>query len=727
MKKSIVMLFFALCFLVFSTKISAATTVTSFTPGPASIGKYQKYEATFDISRKFAVLPDFAYPDKYDQAKDAMLPYYYYDASDNHTTFPNRKSPYGADGITINAIIVSPTQKQLTLPAFYYQNYSRSGDQMSPEAEYVWKIRFTPEELGKYTYSITIQDKFGETTYSTNALTFESVSSSNNGFINVSTTDSRYFEFSNGKSFIPLSHGGQWYKNPQSSRVTGFESAFDSWKLNGINFTRLWDQNDGYSLTTEGHFDGYQDGSTENWYDNRPPPDNYNAIPSRGEKYNPDNLAKGTQINQRGAFEKDLIFDSAEKNSVYIQLCSHEDPYWIWDHDMHTDTNKLTDIEHLNYWRRNYRYRIARWGYSTSLFGWEAVNEHYISGSDPTKQDFYGFYTQWAQFVKQNDPHNHMVTTSNGSGSNYTRLWTDPAIGMDYGNSHDYALSKYGSLRNDEARYIYSQASCLVSNYDCSNWGLSEYEPWTGPRKPWVWGEFDIAHSSEALQWTQPDPKIIDGEARIRMLHNTTWAGLFSPMGVSPLDWYWDRQTQEQTELDRLSDRKATSQFFSGIDFSHANFVHLMTPNDAPSGYSGETIGSSNPQARVYGMRRADKKAAYLWIQHRDYTWSNSPAEPAAISPTITIGNLLAEAYTVEFWNTHTTTSQKYQTQTMTPVNGSLSLSVGQITTDMAVKIVSTNGSSPSVSFAQGFLNWFIGFLQNFSGVDFVTWRKNIN
>jgi hypothetical protein len=246
----------------------------------------------------------------------------------------------------------------------------------------------------------------------------------------------------------------------------------------------------------------------------------------------------------------------------------------------------------------------------------------------------------------------------------------------------------------------------------------SQNRYWNGPDKPWVWGEIDVGTAN----WNEVNPKVIDGDARIRMLHNTTWTGLFSPIGTSPLDWFWDRQTQQQTETDRLNDRKATSQFFRDIDYAGGLFTYLMTAADKPAKYTGETVSSDNPTARVYAMRRSDKKAAYLWVQNRNYTWYNSPAIATAISPAITVGNLLNETYKVEIWNTHATTNQVVSTQTQTPTGGSLTITLPAFTNDMAVKIESTNSTPTPTPTAQPAKTGDANGDNKVDGIDYVIW-----
>jgi hypothetical protein len=640
--------------------IAATATVTSFSVSSNSVGEYLKFEATFTISKTYPA--------------DSFLPYYYYDPSDTPTAYPGRNSPYGVDGITINAVFTSPSGKELTVPAFYYQDYVRSGttskETMTPTSTYDWKIRFAPQEIGTYTYYLTIQDKDGTTKYPTSGnLTLTSVGSNSKGFVRASSIDSRFLSFSNGQSFIPLASGHQWWKCC-GARSFDYETTFNAWKGSGINLTRIWDQNDGYGLTIEGHYDQYSF------------PGDYNPIDNGVDI---STLPKGTQINQRGAYEQDKIIESAEKNGVYIELCSHGDAYWIWDASVYDESwnpnpRNMYDPEHINYWERNFRYRVARWGYSTSILTWETWNEHghIVPGSDA-----YNFYQTYGEYQQTTDPYHHLRTTSQGSQAMSPAFWSSPA--MDLANYHDYMMpGRYSSaLVNDSAFFVSSFAWCLAGHVGCSSLGVGDNTSWSGNPKPWIWGEIDVGTSS----WNVEEPKVKDGDARIRLLHNSTWAGLFTPIGTSPIDWFWDQEAQSQTNTDRLADRKVTSQFFRGVDYAGGQFTFLMSAGDKPSGYNGETIGVDQSQARVYGMRRADQKAAYLWVQNKGYTWYNSPSIPSAISPNVTIGGLLNKSYVVEIWNTHPAPNQILSIQTLTPTNGILTINVSNLTSDVAIQI----------------------------------------
>lgn len=672
MYRNLVRIFFFVlllfCFYTFLTKgiaQAAAPTITSFTPSATQVGQYQKLEVTFSISQSYPA--------------GSMLPYYYYDASDTSTADPGRNSPYGVDGISIDAHFTSPSGKQSAVPAFYYQDYARSGDLTSGETmtatnNYSWKVRFAPEEQGTYKYYISIVNKGGSSVYpSSGTLSFNSIASSSKGFLRTSSIDPRFLAFENGSSFVPIASGHQWWKCC-GARSWDYENAFNNFGANGINLVRIWDQNDGYGLTVEGHFDAYSYPG-----DYTPSSDSVAAA-----------LPKGTQMNQRGNYEEDKIIEAAQRNGVYVELSSHGDPYWIWDASVYkegwnSNPTTFSDWRHINYWKRNFRYRVARWGYSTSILSWENWNE---TGNILPGTDIYNFYQTYGAYMKQTDPYSHLRTTSMGSQVYSPAFWS--SAGMDMANYHDYMMSsRYpASLTNDEANFVARFSWCLGTDgkYCGTDLGLGDGTSWTGVAKPWIWGEIDVG----TTVWNQVNPKVQSGDARLRMLHNTTWAGLFTPMGTSPLDWYWDQEDAATTQ-GRYADRKITSSLLSGINYAGGLFTYLASSADIPPGYAGETITVSNDggKARVYAMRRADKKAAYLWVQNRDYTWYNSPSVPAAITPTVMIGNLLTtDSYNISVWNTHTGVLIKSSTQT--PQSGLISVNLTDLATDQLIKIEST-------------------------------------
>ncbi len=641
---------------------AAATTVLSHSANASTIGKYKKFELTFQISRQFPA--------------GSFLPYYYYDPSDTAviTAFPT-PGPVGADGITIDGHFITPSGKELVVPAFYMQEYTRGTSyRINLSTNYSWKLRFAPEEVGAYQYYITVQDKNGSSRYPVSGtLNFQATTSTSKGFVRKSSSDPRFFAFSNGDSFIPNSAAAQWWSGGRSD---GYDKIFNNFKLNNINFTRIWDQNDGYGLTVEGPYDAY--------------PDDYpNAWGLGGNDPAAIAVPKGTQMNQRGNAEQDIIIDSAENNGVYIELCSHSDPYWIWDASVHNEgwnLNKVdfANVKHVNYWKRNFRYKVARWGYSPAVLSWEAWNEH---GQDMFS---YGtlvqFYQAYGDYQKQTDPYKHFVTTSQGSQNWSPGFWALPQ--MDLANYHDYMMSNRfpDGVYNDATNFVYRYAQCLRTTTGKSNgcsFGIGDGTTWADPNsKPILWTELDTGTTTWNVANPQPTARL-----------NMRWAGLFSPIGMAPVDWY-SRDESTTFVKDKYAEAKVAGNFFKDIAYDKAKFSYFSTSDVA---LTTSPITATNVKIRVLGMRSQDTQQFYAYVQHKDFIWKYGTTVPAAISGSFSVGGMTDGQYNVEYWDT---TAGTKTTATVTVVGGNLTVPVVNLSKSIAIKVrhVNYNPNPPTAT-----------------------------
>lgn len=184
-KGRIISLFFL--FFIFSVKISSAAnlpvidnvqTITSNT-----VEKYSKFEASFNITTL---------------AANVYFPY-------------EENPPLGIPpkiGINADGFFLSPGEtdwnKAKTVPCFYYQPVEERGSGTNiglvPIGRADWRCRFTPEIVGKWSYKIKVIDAGGTTESS--IYQFDCIPSLNKGFIRISQTDPRFFEYSNGMPFI---------------------------------------------------------------------------------------------------------------------------------------------------------------------------------------------------------------------------------------------------------------------------------------------------------------------------------------------------------------------------------------------------------------------------------------------------------------------------------------------------------------------------------------------
>ena len=89
--------------------------------------------------------------------------------------------------------------------------------------------------------------------------------------------------------------------------------------------------------------------------------------------------------------------------------------------------------------------------------------------------------------------------------------------------------------------------------------------------------------------------------------------------------------------------------------------------------YRDSQAQSSNNQLKIAGQRDDVNGRMHLWVQNIQHTWKrvvDGPVVPAE-SGTITIPNVSAGNYKVEWWNTYVTSSPIFLTPTVAS-NGSL-------------------------------------------------------
>ena len=193
----------------------------------AELPAYEKFEITFQIEN--SVAGNFQLP--YDPAA------------------PNGIDPTYSkhQGISVDALFLSPGETDWAnayqQPAFYYQFFDdqikRSWDGEDrewyyPTGQFAWKIRFSPDRSGVWQYKIKAQDASGQTETLPQSLVV--TGSTNKGFVKVSPTDPRYFEFDDGTTFYGLGFQQGGFDDP----VLKNEQDFQKYQENNINFLRVW-------------------------------------------------------------------------------------------------------------------------------------------------------------------------------------------------------------------------------------------------------------------------------------------------------------------------------------------------------------------------------------------------------------------------------------------------------------------------------------------------------
>ena len=140
---------------------------------------------------------DLAFPVK-TQAPNLFLPY---DPVAPAYVKNLRPTEDARNGVSVDGLFLPPGQtdwsQALVQPGFFKNDYDASDYPLGTSG---WHVRFAPTQVGQWQYELRVTDAGGTVTSAPAA--FTCVTSASHGFLRVSPTDSRYFEFSDGTPFL---------------------------------------------------------------------------------------------------------------------------------------------------------------------------------------------------------------------------------------------------------------------------------------------------------------------------------------------------------------------------------------------------------------------------------------------------------------------------------------------------------------------------------------------
>lgn len=593
--------------IVDKNKAATDTIASSVIANSSNIKKYEKYEASFK-------LPDYS-------------------------------NPYDAKVVQVDGVFTSPSGQILTQPAFF------NGDDN-------WKLRFTPNELGNYSYHIKVKDTKGIA--QTDAISFTVSDSNNNGFIKVSKNNPQYFEYDSGKSFLGIGSNIAW-QGTGSSMKAGYAQYFANMKANGGNMARVWIVN---SISK----------ANGSW-----------VMTLQDSKL-------GQEYDIQNANDFDGVISSAEQNGIAIEVTMDDTAQWgndRWESQnmyykgnggpLESPCDVFTNDTAKEYQKQVYRYIIARWGYSTSVQMWEFWNEiDEIQGkcTNFNRQSMLNWHEEMSAYVKSIDAHKHIIGTSTGSHKMNSDLYSLP--GLQYSSLHLYTSADSSS---------YSPASkCPNDNFSCIEWFSRQLIHSVNGTKPSIIGEINF-----------------DCQATNNVdLHNIQWTGIMSGLaGVLP--WYWDK-CLPLSQLDKFTLYKGISSFTSGIGVNGLKTMKPINNNAAfgdsyfgSSGYekftdTRETLfASTNTSLKIAGLQ--SPKATYVWIVNGNFNGNNQT--PATQSGTVMVKGLGTNAsYKLETYDTFT---GDVKSTTNVTANGFVDINVSNLQKDIAYKLTKLDAVATTV------------------------------
>ena len=551
-------------------------------------------------------------------------------------TYPysgNYSNPNDPIIVDVEAVFTAPSGNMQTVPGFYFQDYTRSGNIqqqiLTPDGSPVWKVRYAPQELGDYTYTVTLKDTTGIKTLGSGSFTV--VSSNNPGFIRASGL---HLLRDNGQPFFMLgvnAPGWQRYQTWQGhpwkwgDGTYGVDNLYQQMSANGLNWYHMW--------------------TCQAW-----------AKPNIGC---PKAGGDPKQMSQPDSWEIDYAIDQAHVYDIYTTIVLH----------FGTETFDPYDLIKA-------RYFIARWGYSTNIVAWDYQKE--IS-TDPTAT------AAWSSYVKSVDPYNHLRTTTQwnhyailglGHLNTFNAVFNDPNITMI--QSHDYFSDCHDALTSDSSLYYFSI--------------YADSDPRSSRRfnKPNFNGEGGLGNRTNCQNeggGGGESPLVLTDHAGV-ILKGYAWGTFMSTLaGTSPW-WYY---TDPQAGWTQFTGFKALRAYADSLPIVPDSATTFTSYNDTSQAIT------STPFLRVIGRKNANFAMAYIQNTTGTWSAIVRDNKiPMPTGGTITLKNMTG-TFTVKWFDVDGETGNILKTETVTASGGNLALNLPtQITQSIAVLVTTGSSVTPT-------------------------------
>ena len=333
------------------------------------------------------------------------------------------KNPYDPQEISLDGVFAFEDKEQYTVPGFYYVPFTRTirggRDIFRPAGEGFWKVRFTPDKAGEWSFHLTASGSNG--TFTTSEINFTVIPAESDGFIRQPAEGERYFHYSSGTIYLPVGANVAWYDMRETSSYMNW---FYRMGKNGANYARLW-------LASWGFEFEWKDTGLGDYTDR-----------------------------QTRAWQLDYTLQLAEEAGIRIMLCllnhgrfsTSTNPEWngnpynrVNGGPLENPWEFLTNPEAKKIFRQKLRYLVARWGYSTSLFSWELWNEVNLADKIADNERFVPWINEMTAYLRSIDPYKHPVSSSFSTSITGNELsWKN----LDYVQIHKYNIRNWAGYIN---------------------------------------------------------------------------------------------------------------------------------------------------------------------------------------------------------------------------------------------------------------------------------------
>lgn len=290
-------------------------------------------------------------------------------------------NPFDPDDICVDGVFVYPSGKQVTIPAFFIEpmetlreektlmTYNPTGYKITGEPE--WRIRFSGDEAGQYSFYITARDSKGQTC-TTQSYVFALNKGTNKGYVDISKNNpSILINSGDGSPYYGSGTNMAWVRSQFTKNPEHLSYNYFIKQATGkTNMTRVW----------MCHWA---------WLEWMP------AVEKSSSSYSYAGLG---YYNQCISAAFDEIINMCEDSGMRIVLCTEDNDehgndqdYDGWNYNPYhiknggfvsTTTQYFRSAEVRQQYKKRLRYILARWGYSSALFSINMWNDMQAPNDD---------------------------------------------------------------------------------------------------------------------------------------------------------------------------------------------------------------------------------------------------------------------------------------------------------------------------------------------------------
>ena len=441
------------------------------------------------------------------------------------------------DSMVMQAILTAPNGQIKTIDGFLYNNDGGNA---------TWMIRFTPTQVGTWTYHLRAINSVGSTSSST--FTFNCVASTKKGFVRKNT--SNYLAYDNGNQFIPIGQNLAWEEDRNLKKYFALLGKMNAQGCNAIRYYFApwfndieWTHNPTYPYSYQGLKKYYLPNAmiTDSLLDSLDVRDMYAQV----TLFLNTNVSTDTYVIDTFVFGGQWQYNPL--NAINGGPCTDHQQFF---------TSSVAKADYKN----RLRYIQARWGYSPHILAWEIGSEMELSVSyyngeyDTTKQIISDWVDEMTAYVKSNDVNDHLRTVSYAYAHEGKQNLSNPNI--DLTQTHQY--NQDFPIKNFE--------NAIVGAF------LQHHSAY---RKPFMVAEYGLYYDNSGWQSLRDDPSGIH-------VHNALWSSMFSGSYGPALNWWWDTYIDT---LDLYHLYKPLSKVITTVPFLQKN-MHIAKAKSVSANFS---------------------------------------------------------------------------------------------------------------------------------------------